>query len=524
MRKLLLSTFLVLLSITIISTIRPSSDLRSAEKAQAGGASAGAAQADNPKSNAEKDAAKSGAKSPAKEAGKGGYQIKVDVSLVTTDVTIIGKVPSDLSEKDFIVYDDGVAQPASYFSLDQIPLAVAILVDASESTRPFTPVLRLAALSALQRLKPEDRVVLYQFNAYPQKLSDLTDDRLLIANLIERIQIALCTNINDTLSDAARYLARTAPRYRRAAILISDNEGTDSSTGMLNCQTRTNIRDARDDLLENSVTLFNIRAAVEDPMRPTNAARYLPWEVYDQEILQAVEMTGGEQYRVESAPFLQQALGDSINKLRKQYTVGFNPANADKPGVFHKLAIRFANPNRCPGCQIRSRSGYYSGMTASTFPPLTVSSMAVSGISADQIDDLLSKQIILSAGAMDFEFSAVPFNVDINPRPESKGRQLKVDLLIQFDQNDPAGKNNRHQCKMRVAVFYGTETGRLAGSQGADIAGELSEEKYQQMVKSGYPLSITIPSAGKKQVIKVVVYDSKTGNIGTQTVQYEVPK
>jgi hypothetical protein len=228
MRKLLLAVLLALLTATILTAIRPSGVLHSAVQLQLGTAPGSAPKGETSKTDKDKSNQQPGAKGQTTPGGDG-YQIKVNVSLVTTDISIVGQAPADLSAEDFIIYDEGVAQPASYFSLDQIPLAIAILIDASESTRPFTPVLRLAGLSALRRLKPEDKVVLYQFNREPQQLSELTDNRLLIAQLIDQIQIGLCTDINDTLYLSAAYLAKQAPTYRRAAILISDNEGTDAS-------------------------------------------------------------------------------------------------------------------------------------------------------------------------------------------------------------------------------------------------------------------------------------------------------
>jgi hypothetical protein len=67
-----------------------------------------------------------------------GFSIKVDVSLVTTDVTVIGTSGSQLQPEDFIIYDNDVTQPVSYFSRDQIPLAVAIVIDRSLAVK-FVP-------------------------------------------------------------------------------------------------------------------------------------------------------------------------------------------------------------------------------------------------------------------------------------------------------------------------------------------------------------------------------------------------
>ena len=119
------------------------------------------------------------------------FKIKVGVDLVTTAVTVIGTLASPLRAEDFIIYDNGVAQEVTNFSRDPRPLAVAILVDGSLSTAPYLPVLQIAAASALRRLKPEDQVMLYSFNSSILRLSDLTEDRVLIAEKIGKIKVAL---------------------------------------------------------------------------------------------------------------------------------------------------------------------------------------------------------------------------------------------------------------------------------------------------------------------------------------------
>jgi len=64
-------------------------------------------------------------------------KIKVDVAQVTVDVTVTGTPLSELRLEDFTVYDNGVAQNVNHFSRDKIPLAVALLIDSSDSIIPY---------------------------------------------------------------------------------------------------------------------------------------------------------------------------------------------------------------------------------------------------------------------------------------------------------------------------------------------------------------------------------------------------
>ena len=101
-------------------------------------------------------------------------KISVNVDLVTMDVSSLGKCLPELRAEDFIIYDNKVSQEVTFFSHDQLPIAVAVLIDRSSSVKSFHPLLQIAALLSLKNLKPEDQVALFSFSNWCTKLSDLT--------------------------------------------------------------------------------------------------------------------------------------------------------------------------------------------------------------------------------------------------------------------------------------------------------------------------------------------------------------
>lgn len=111
-------------------------------------------------------------------------KIKVDVSLVTMDLTVIPPTSGEFRAEDFIIYDNGVVQQVTHFSRDLIPLSVALVVDRSTSIEDYLPVLKKATLSALGHLKPEDQVALFSFDYETLKLKDFTVDHNLIAKIV----------------------------------------------------------------------------------------------------------------------------------------------------------------------------------------------------------------------------------------------------------------------------------------------------------------------------------------------------
>src|SRR5437016_3711615 len=115
--------------------------------------------------------------------------IKVNTDLVVFDAQVIDKktkrIIGDLTKDDFDVTDGGVRQQISYFSRDELPLSVMMLLDVSGSVRPILHQIRAGALNALARFKPEDQVAVMPFANTSRLAQDFTNDRKLVSRTIE---------------------------------------------------------------------------------------------------------------------------------------------------------------------------------------------------------------------------------------------------------------------------------------------------------------------------------------------------
>jgi Ca-activated chloride channel homolog len=435
------------------------------------------------------------------ETTQGNFTIKVDAAMVTTDVTAIGASPSELRADDFLIYDNGIAQPLSHFSRDVLPLAIAILVDGSGSIGPYLPLLKIAALSALRHLRPEDQVALYTFQTNPTKLSDLTVDRLAIAQKINKLSVGSATNIFESIFQAANYLSRSAPTRRHAVILVSDN--------CHNVPSKHGADEARIEMLEASATLYGIKVPGD----------HCP-EQSDQ-VKRIADETGGEILGVHASTSLQAALEKAVSNLRLQYTLGFSPSSPGEKGSFHRLTVRIAAEDRCPGCQLLARSGYYAGITAPFPPPNPVPTPAKSStLTTDQ--DLVIRSI-LTAGTTELEMTDIPISVKTTEQTDSNGKpQLKVDIQIDESGIEFKTTGDRHACRLHVTVFYTDARGKIIGSDWKTIVGELREEKYNQVMETGISYSTAVPLKDKKQILKIVVYDEGSDRVGSRLVRLGV--
>ena len=284
--------------------------------------------------------------------GPGGYMLKVNVNLVVVEATVRdehGRVMDNLKRENFRLREDGVEQQIDYFSRDELPLAVALVVDRSGSMGPVLRQLRDAAYDALSQLKPNDEVALFAFSGGSKRLEDLTADRQRIADDIAGIYTGGGTNITDALFDAAIYLGRAAPNRRHAVILVSDNDATVAGYA----SEKNVIRMA----LQTETSIYSIKVKAPGSSR----ALSLPLALSNAgagSVPKMARETGGEVIDTHTASSVQSAMAIVIARLKQRYTLGYTSTNRRHDGSFRKIDIRVADASQ--RYTVHARPGYYA--------------------------------------------------------------------------------------------------------------------------------------------------------------------
>jgi len=283
-----------------------------------------------------------------------GVTLSVSVRMVQVDAVVrdrSGRMIDNLTKDDFRVYEDGVLQEIQGFSRDELPLAVALVVDRSGSVAPYIAELRRIAARALDHLKPGDEVALFSFARDVQRVEDLTADRGRIADALARIRPGGGTNIVDALYDSIAYLARVAPDRRHAIILISDNQET--------VQPRASEGETVRLALETEAVVYSIKTSGQWPLLALNLPSLLAGSG---PVGKITRETGGEIIPAGSTTSLDAALGSVIARLRMRYSLGYYPTSAGQGGAFHAITVRLAEKHGKPNSDyfMYARRGYYS--------------------------------------------------------------------------------------------------------------------------------------------------------------------
>ena len=292
------------------------------------------------------------------DSGAEDYKLRVDVQLVMVDAIVrdrSGQPIDNLHREDFRLFEDGVEQKIQTFSRDELPLAVALVVDRSGSVAPHMNELRRAAYRALSQLKHGDQVALFTFDSEVQRLEGLTNDRQRIADRIAMIHAGGGTNIVDALFDAVYYLSAVARDRRRVVILVSDNVAT------------TKPRSSQNQLIRMALESETVIYSVKTPGEEMPVTMRIPvWLGGNGSVPKVVHETGGEVIDVQSTGSLDAAMAAVINRLKLRYTLGYQPSRTGSAASFHKIDVRLSDHfgNAEVDYTIHARRGYYLSDTA----------------------------------------------------------------------------------------------------------------------------------------------------------------
>lgn len=284
-----------------------------------------------------------------------GSVIRKDVDLVLVEATVrdaSGRPMMGLKPDDFLLYEEGAQQKIAHFSQDQLPLAVALVVDQSGSIKPFLRPLQYATLTALRTLKAEDQVALFSFSDETELLEDLTYDKRRVSDHFESLDAEGSTNLNDALFLAAEYLRKEAPKSRRVIIVVSDNVPTDPGMASPN--------DVITETLEADAAIYGIKIPGDNPSALQRGMGRIASHGYVN-VAKAAAETGGEIFDVEKEGSLFIAFQAVIERLKTRYTLGFYPDHPSD-GRFRTLDVKLAPHWGARGKDyvVRAKRGYYS--------------------------------------------------------------------------------------------------------------------------------------------------------------------
>ena len=192
-----------------------------------------------PKPSPDQPSTKSDQDEPAATNGKvadGGETIEGDVLTVNTNLVTVpvkvmdraGKNILNLQRKDFHIFENGVEQRIAYFATVDTPFTVVLLLDTSGSTEFKMEDIQNAAISFVNQLKPQDRVMVMSFDDKIQTFCEPTNDRQELVQAIRQTKTGDFTRLYDAVEQVVQQKLKSIAG-RKAVVLFTD--GVDTASG-----------------------------------------------------------------------------------------------------------------------------------------------------------------------------------------------------------------------------------------------------------------------------------------------------
>ena len=318
--------------------------------------------------------------------------IKVNTTLVTIPVSVMdrdGRYVPNLRKEDFRLWEDGAEQEVAFFSSVDKPFSVVLMLDTSPSTQFRLEDIQDAAISFVNQLRPDDKVMVVSFNDDLNVLSDLTSDRSKLERAIRRAHTGDGTRLYDAVDLVInRQLSRI--QGRKAIVLFTDGVDTTSR----HASYESTVVDAQElDALIYPVqydTSGDVAMQGPFPNTPDDVLGQIlggifgghrrgsrrggggggyprgggypggrtngrnDYELADRYLRELADNTGGRQYHAETLQNMAVAFANVAEELRRQYSIGYYPKNPGQPGQRRQITVRANQPNLA----VRARDSY----------------------------------------------------------------------------------------------------------------------------------------------------------------------
>jgi Ca-activated chloride channel homolog len=315
--------------------------------------------------------------------------IKVETSLVTIPASVMdrdGRFAPNLTKRDFQIYEDGVEQEVEGFAAVEAPFHVVLLLDTSRSTLFRLEDIQQAAVTFVEQLRSQDKVMIVSFDDKIWIDSEFTSDRARLRRAIYGTRTGGSTKLYDAV-DLVITERLNKVEGRKAIVLFTD--GVDTTSRLASA------RSTLERVEESSTLVYPIQYDTEGDMGPSifgggggrgGPPIINPWPFprgggggggrrwplisyqfpggrgsgpgdYSRATSYLREMalrSGGRHQQADTINNLYDAFASIAEELRHQYALSYYPTNAARDGSFRRVRVRV----RQEGLVVRARDGY----------------------------------------------------------------------------------------------------------------------------------------------------------------------
>jgi Ca-activated chloride channel family protein len=275
---------------------------------------------------------------------EGSFVFRKQVEEVVLHATVVDdkqRMVTNLEKQSFTVLEDGRPQNIISFRHEDIPVAMAVVIDNSGSMREKREKVNKAAINLVKSSNPSDEVCIVNFNDEYYLDQDFTADISKMREALEKVDTRGGTALYDAVVASSDHLKRNAKLEKRVLFVVTDGEDNESQETLEQA-----IRRLQE---ENGPTVYAIGLLGEEKQRRARKA------------LQFIaEKTGGIAFFPKSLEEVDAISRTVAHDIRNQYTLGYKPTNPKSTGGYRTIKVD-AKAKGYGKLTVRTKSGYYAG-------------------------------------------------------------------------------------------------------------------------------------------------------------------
>ncbi len=271
------------------------------------------------------------------------FVFRADTRLVILPISVVeknGKLITNLQQKAFKVFENGVEQPIKIFKREDVPVSLGIIIDNSGSMKEKRQKVEIASMDLVKASNRQDEVFIVNFNDDAWLDVPFTSDIKAMEDGVAKIDSRGGTAMREAISESLDYMKKEAKRQKKVLLVITDGNDNASSITIEKLITRCQ---------QNEVLIYAIGLLNEEERREARIAR---------RALDALaHETGGQAYYPKGVAEVDQITLEVAHELRNQYTIGYSPTVQAMDGSFRQIKVTVNGPGHPV---VRTRTGYYA--------------------------------------------------------------------------------------------------------------------------------------------------------------------
>jgi Ca-activated chloride channel family protein len=268
---------------------------------------------------------------------------RADTRLVVLHATVVdkgGRFVTDLPQRAFHVYENGVMQPIKKFFREDVPVSMGLIVDNSGSMRTKRQRVEASALALVKASNPHDEVFIVNFNDEAFLDQPFTSNTKDLERGLAKIDSRGGTAMRDAIKMSIDYLKENGKKDKKVLVVVTDGDDNNSSGTLEGL-----IKAAQ----QSEVLIYTVGLLTEEEKREARRAT---------RALNAIaDATGGKSYYPKELADVDGVCQQVARDIRSQYIIEYSPTNPALDGSFRQIKVVANGPNKPV---VRTRSGYYA--------------------------------------------------------------------------------------------------------------------------------------------------------------------